>query len=173
MSILRLVVFDLLLAVLSLPFIIGFLYLANFQRTILLVGKKLAPEKGVLVPDELRRAITPRHLSLLTRSVYLAFGAILLWGIFSLEKLAVLLAAFFIGALYYFMFFGPVPYVPKPGARYYVDYIRNELEKKRRRYVGAGNFETAEKIAEWQARLDSIRNQTGAIDGVPDWDGYL
>ncbi len=71
--------FDLLLLAASLPPALAVAYAANFQRTVLLVSRKLVPEETVFIPPDLKRDITPRRL--------------LLWNYAALASLCLLMVA--------------------------------------------------------------------------------
>jgi hypothetical protein len=154
---------ELLLGLAGLPLCLYFLYLANFQTTVTRVGKRLAPGE-VLVPDDIRRAITPKYLSLLLWLTLCSVVAIFAVSILFARWLVLILLVL---GMYGFMeataWLDLPSWVPASGDGYYVGHIRDELEGKRKRYLALGHTESAARMAELKANLDSLRDRNGSI----------
>ncbi len=127
-------------------------YTMNFQKTTLILGKKLAPDNPLL-PAGFQDALTPK-LQTVRNVTY--FMLVLVVLIYSLIYYKWYYAAGFAGLTFFVM--TPILKIalPKPGSDFYEQMIKKDLLKRQAQYSEAGNIEKESAITEILGRWNEL-----------------
>ena len=159
MDLLRGVLIELVLTALLALIAIPIAYVANFQRTILLVGRRLGAEKRGLLPESLRSAITPRKL-IVWNGIALLLLALLGVSCFVVGWYVLIVPLLLFVGISYSPLLLSFLFVPQPGHGHYLAQIWLHLFNSRRRYLDRGDNSKAEQLAELSKRMQSLGDLT-------------
>jgi len=142
---------------------LGIAYVANFQRTVLLVGKALVPAETLLVPEDLRVAITPRRLAVCNVLAWCLLGTLLVGCLIVGWYVLILPLLIFFGAGYSALVVA-FSIVPKPGSDHYMEQIDRHLKLQLAASAAARDATRHDVLSGWERSVASLKGLKANAD---------